>query len=109
MPPKHAQFRPGETGNPGGTSKAFSIRRALERLYAADVDPVTGEGALATETAEKFVTAARAGDRAALDIARSVIAEIDGPHKQTLELQGEIPLVIIDGLDTPEESKGDSP
>lgn len=76
------------------------MRRVLERQFSADQNE-HGEGALAVEAANKFTAAMREGDQNGLAIARGVIAEIDGPHKQSIELSGEIPLVFIEGLDTP--------
>lgn len=87
---------------------ARDVRGALERRFAAGFqDGVRdGEGTLTSEIADRAAKALLDGDKAAWELARSAIHEINGPPRQGIDVKAQVFSVVrIVGEDFEDEAE----
>lgn len=95
-PPVEHQFRPGEVRNPKGRPPGASTVAPMLREMARGcvIDKETGEvlkyGDKAEEAARRFIEAALAGDKQAVEALAKLIERTDGPVETKIEHAGEI-------------------
>lgn len=73
--------------------RGADVRRAIERRFASDPNE-HGEGAHTAEVADKFVAAVLAGDKPAVELLRSAIAEVCGPPRQGVDISARVYSVV---------------
>jgi hypothetical protein len=76
---EHTQFKPGQSGNPGGRPKTKPITEALRELLAS-VGPVLGEKTNAQSLADRLLVMALNGDLSAI---RELADRVEGKVNTT--------------------------
>ena len=77
-PPVAYQFRPGQSGNPGGKPVGCSTQGPFLRRLAENPNEY-GEGAEAVAIAEELIRAAKGGDAKAVAAILGIMDRTDGP------------------------------
>lgn len=71
-----------------------------DRLAAAGANPNDDLGAMTREIADELIAAARAGDRDKTDSLVKLVDQVEGPQKQSIDVQAEVTArVLINGFD----------
>ena len=83
-PPVEHQWKPGQSGNPGGRKKGTGITDRLRKLVEKD------DGKVANALVEAAIKAAKKGD---FRFWQAIVDRVDGPVKQRLE--AEIHQIIV--------------
>ena len=84
VPPVHSRFQPGQSGNPGGWSKSFSIRHKLQADLAANPDK-DGYGAKTAALAKAALESAGVGNAEGVRAVALVAEQVEGKLTEYVE------------------------
>jgi len=80
------QFKPGESGNPGGKRQGKSITAELRKLIDS--------GTIAEEIALVLLELAKKGNRNQVNALKELLDRTDGKVLDTHRIEGDVPVVI---------------
>jgi hypothetical protein len=87
-PPEHAQFKPGQSGNPKGRPQGTSLTAIIKRVLAEQ----DGNGTKADKLIEVAMRAARTGD---FRVFKELIDRNDGKIADQIQADGKLRVEVV--------------